>query len=350
MARLRSQADHMPPAQPKRVVNRDWGDGWLKSFKSFDVRPIRAASIGQVQRARLRDGRDTAIKIQYPGVARSIDSDVANVGALIGVSGLLPRGFDLAPYLTEARRQLHEEADYQREGSRLARFHDLLATRRSFVPPDLVGEWTSQQVLAMFYVDAQPLEDAEALSQVERNRIAGDLIDLVLRELFEFGVMQTDPNLANYRYHETTGRIAWMDFGAARDLSAEVVSAYRRLLSAGLDGDAASLRQVGMDLGFLSANTTARHVSAIHKMIATIFLAIHEQRCFDFSDARVIRELNDAGTGLADEGYVPGTVPMDVLYIQRKLGGTFLIANRLRARLPISEMLATCIDVQPDET
>ena len=291
-----------------------------------------------------------AIKVQYSGVARSIDSDVANVSSLIGVSGLLPSGFDLAPYLTEARHHLHEEADYLGEGACLARFHDLLATRRSVVRPDLVGEWTTPQVLPMPYIDAQRLEDAGALSQVERNRIAGDLIDLVLRELVKFGVMQTDPNLANYRYHKTTGRIALLDFCATRDLSAEAVSVYRRLLSPGLSSDAVSLRQVGMDLGLLSANTTARHASAILKMIATFFLAFHEQRCFDFSDTRLTRELNDAGTGLAEEGYVPGTVPMDVLYIQRKLGGTFLVASRLRARLPISEMLATYIDVHPDES
>jgi predicted unusual protein kinase regulating ubiquinone biosynthesis (AarF/ABC1/UbiB family) len=92
MARLRSDAHFMPPAQLKSVLNAEWPAGWLGRFEKFDVRPIAAASIGQVHRGRLRDGREMAIKVQYPGVARSIDSDVSNVGALIRMSGLVPSG------------------------------------------------------------------------------------------------------------------------------------------------------------------------------------------------------------------------------------------------------------------
>ena len=82
-ARLRDDAHFMPPAQLKKVLATHWPNGWLGQFQSFDVRPIAAASIGQVHRAQTRDGRDMAIKVQYPGVAQSIDSDVANVGALV---------------------------------------------------------------------------------------------------------------------------------------------------------------------------------------------------------------------------------------------------------------------------
>ena len=97
MARLRSDAHTMPPAQLKKVLSANWPEGWLRKFARFDVHPIAAASIGQVHRAQLKDGRDLAIKVQYPGVAQSIDSDVANVGALIRMSGLLPQGFELTP-------------------------------------------------------------------------------------------------------------------------------------------------------------------------------------------------------------------------------------------------------------
>ncbi|MHA0111545.1 AarF/UbiB family protein, partial [Klebsiella pneumoniae] len=82
-------------------------------FEWFSFEPIAAASIGQVHRARTRDGRDLAIKIQYPGIRDSIDSDVDNVSALLRMSGLLPAGLDLSPMLTQAKQQLHEEADYE---------------------------------------------------------------------------------------------------------------------------------------------------------------------------------------------------------------------------------------------
>ena len=97
MARLRDNAHSMPPAQLKQVLNTEWKERWLADFAKFDVHPIAAASIGQVHRSQLKAGRDMAIKVQYPGVAKSIDSDVANVGVLMRMSGLLPKGFELAP-------------------------------------------------------------------------------------------------------------------------------------------------------------------------------------------------------------------------------------------------------------
>ena len=112
LVRLRDSANPMPPAQLKKVLNAEWPKQWLQSFQSFNVRSIAAASIGQVHRAQLKDGRDLAIKVQYPGVANSIDSDVANVGVLIRTSGLLPAGFKLDSYLEEGRKQLHKETNY----------------------------------------------------------------------------------------------------------------------------------------------------------------------------------------------------------------------------------------------
>ena len=117
LVRLRDNAHPMPPAQLKRVLNAEWPAQWLRSFHKFDVQPIAAASIGQVHRGQLTDGRDLAIKVQYPGVAKSIDSDVANVGVLMRMSGLLPKGFELAPYLEEGRKQLHEGCCQTNENS-----------------------------------------------------------------------------------------------------------------------------------------------------------------------------------------------------------------------------------------
>ena len=146
MARLRADADFMPPKQLQSVLNAAWGEGWRKRFSGFDVRPMAAASIGQVHRARLPDGRDLAIKVQYPGVARSIDSE-------------LPRGFDLAPYLEEARAQLHQEADYDREARYLAQFHALMAGEAGFDVPQLVPELTTKTVLAMSFVPGVDIEE-----------------------------------------------------------------------------------------------------------------------------------------------------------------------------------------------
>ena len=119
LAQLRSQAHRMPPEQLSRVLDSEWGPDWRRRFSRFNATPIAAASIGQVHRATLPDGRELAIKVQYPGVRESIDSDVDNVATLLRVSGVLPRELDLAPLLTEAKRQLHEEADYEREAAQM---------------------------------------------------------------------------------------------------------------------------------------------------------------------------------------------------------------------------------------
>ena len=120
LARLRADARPMPQVQLKAALNRRWGRGWESRFTRFDFDPIAAASIGQVHRAQTLAGEDLAIKVQYPGVRNSIDSDVDNVATLLRLSGLLPRELDISPLLGEAKRQLHEEADYEREGQHLA--------------------------------------------------------------------------------------------------------------------------------------------------------------------------------------------------------------------------------------
>ena len=149
LARLRASAHVMPPVQLKQVLQDSYGTDFRHLFRSFDTRPLAAASIGQVHRALSPEGQPLAIKLQYPGVRDAIDSDLDNAAALIRWSGLWPRELDLAPLMDEARRQLHEEADYAREGAALARFGGLLAGDGRFVVPALDPLRTRAAALAM---------------------------------------------------------------------------------------------------------------------------------------------------------------------------------------------------------
>lgn len=343
LGRLRSDADFMPPPQLKQVLNTAWGEAWLKAFRSFDTRPVAAASIGQVHRAKLFDGRDLAIKVQYPGVARSIDSDVANMGLLLSASGLLPQGFEIAPYLDEARRQLHEEADFLREGDCLAQFGGLLANDPDFVVPERHADWTTENVLAMSFVPSQPIEVVADLAQGSRDRIAALMIRLLLRELFEFGVMQTDPNFANYRYLPESGRTLLLDFGATRRFGPQIVGQYRRLFTAGLEDDPDDLHQVVQEIGFIAPDTAPRHREAVIAMIRMVFEAIAGDPLYDFGSQALSARMNAAGEALAADGFLPPPMPMDVLYLQRKFGGVFLLASRLGARVPVRQMIIEAI-------
>ena len=339
MARLRDDAHIMPPAQLKHVLNANWPDKWLSAFAKFDVRPIAAASIGQVHRAQLKDGTDLAIKVQYPGVAKSIDSDVANVGALMRMSGLLPKGFELAPYLDEARKQLHQETDYAQEGQHLSRFGLLLADAPEFAVPTFCPEWSTPEILAMSYVEGVPIEQAAQQDEAERCRIAEALIRLMLQELFDFGVMQTDPNFANYRYNPKTGRIILLDFGATRTLDPVVVDQYRQLLVAGLADDQTALAAIAEDVGFVAADTAPRHREAIMDMMCMAFAALRQDVPFDFTDKTLPRAMQSAGIALAEDGFIPPPLPIDVLLLQRKFGGIFLLASQLGAQVDLADYL-----------
>ena len=347
MARLRDDAHIMPPAQLKQVLNANWPANWLRDFKKFDVRPIAAASIGQVHRAQLKDGRDLAIKVQYPGVAQSIDSDVANVGALIKMSGLLPKGFALAPYLEEARKQLHEETDYRREGAQLAQFGTLLADDPAFVVPEMQSDWSTDDILAMSFVSGVPIEDLSAAPQDVRDAIATALIKLTLQELFIFGLMQTDPNFANYRYDHDTGRIVLLDFGATRRIAPQIQSQYRALMVAGLRDDLEALQNIIADIGFVAPDTDPHHRDQIIAMIRLVFAALQDGAIVDFTKPDLSDQLQKRGLALANDGFVPPPLPIDVVFLQRKFGGMFLLAARLRAQVDVIGLITEHLDKVP---
>ncbi len=347
LARLRADAHFMPPKQLKQVLNGNWGEGWLRKVDRFDVSPIAAASIGQVHRTRLKDGRDLAVKVQYPGVARSIDSDVSNVGMLLRMSGLIPSGFDIAPYLDEARRQLHEETDYAQEARYLTAYRDQMRGSEEFTVPDVHADWSTSAILAMTHVDGLPIETLTGADQEVRDRVASLLLDLMLREVFEFGLMQTDPNFANYRYDENARRIVLLDFGATRQLAPETAGHYRDLMRAGLDGDRADLEAAAMRIGFADENMRRDHRARVLDMMTAVFEAICDTPHYDFSRTDLTRHLNAEGAALAEDGMVPPTPAMDALYLQRKFGGTFLLAARLKARVPVRALLEKHLSAAP---
>ena len=344
LARLRNDAHHMPPAQLQQVLARDWGKNWRTRFARFGAGPIAAASIGQVHRATTLDGRELAIKVQYPGVKESIDADVDNVATLLRISGLLPKGLDIAPLLTEAKRQLHEEADYDREGAQMSRFGALLANSPDFIVPTLDPEFTNDRVIAMSFVPGAAIESLTDAPQEERDRVMRALIALVLRELFEFGLMQTDPNFANYRYQRDTGKLVLLDFGATRAVRPETAAGYRALLAAALAGERDAVRSAAISAGLLNDAAVGRHGDRIDRMIDVVIAAIPKHGPFDFGDRGFVGALRDQGADIAADRASWHIPPIDTLFVQRKISGTALLAARLKARVDVVAMAAPYVD------
>lgn len=342
LAQLRDQAHVMPPRQLDRALIGAWGPDWRRRFARFEAQPMAAASIGQVHRAILPSGEALAVKVQYPGVAASIDADIDNVATLLRLSGLLPAGLAVAPLLAEAKRQLHDEADYGREAAQMRRYGALLERDARFVVPRPVDDLLRPAVLPMTFQPGAPIEALASAPEHQRNAALAALLDLALRELFDFGLMQTDPNFANYRWQARTGRIVLLDFGATRPVAPEAARAYRDLLRAGLSGDADAIRRALAAAGFLSPAQVLRHGPAIKAMISIVLSHVEASRggLFDFNDRSVVAELRArAAPVLADRDswHLP---PADTLFIQRKISGTVLLCAQLKARLPLLDLLA----------
>ncbi|MBT3069079.1 AarF/ABC1/UbiB kinase family protein [Rhodoferax sp. U11-2br] len=339
LGRLRSEGHHMPQSQLNAALNAHWGSGWQQRFETFLFQPIAAASIGQVHRATTKDGRELAIKIQYPGVRRSIDSDVDNVASLMRLSGVLPKTLNIAPMLLEAKRQLHQEADYQREGQYLQRFAELLADSPEFLVPKLHADFTTQSVLAMDFVDGVPIESLVDAPQEERDRLMTLLIGLLFRELFEFALMQTDPNFANYRYNTHTKQLILLDFGATRVFPPEMAPAYRQLMQAGLAGDRAGARQAMINIGFFDEQTLQRHQDAVVNIFELSLEPLIENGDYDFGNTDVALRLRDAGMAIGEQRDFWHIPPMDTLFLQRKFGGVYMLASRLKARVNVRALM-----------
>lgn len=342
---MRDNAVPMPPKQLKQVLDREWGIGWQANFKRFDVRPFASASIGQVHRAVTREGQDLAIKVQYPGVRDSIDSDIDNLAILLKISGLLPKNAPIDDLLETAKRQLHAEADYQTEAQNLAVYAELLGDDPLFRLPALNRGLSNTHVLAMSYVHSEPLETLANAPQDIRDQIARALITLVLRELFEFGVMQTDPNLANYRYAPNNGRIVLLDFGAVQSLAPALQTKFKRLARAALARDVDATRKAMTKIGYFNQTTPERFQTVFLEMFDMAMSPIRQDDPFDFGTSDLMHRLRDRGLEVGGERELQQVPPSETLFLHRKIAGTYLIATMLKARVGLRPLVkAYCAD------
>lgn len=335
LAVLRTEAAPMPVAQLRGVLARELGKGWEARFAEFPFEPIAAASIGQVHRVRSHDGRDLALKIQYPGVARSIASDVDNVAALLRLLDLLPVELDVDALAGEAKRQLAQEADYVQEARFLERYAKLVANEPAFVVPRVHWDLTTTRVMAMDYVEGVPLETLSrpGTPQARRDAVGALLEKLLFRELFEFRVMQTDPNFANYLYQPQSGRVALLDFGATRTFPPEFVACYARITRAVLDGDLEGVAREAIAIGYVGPDDPPERVRAAVEMILLVCEPLRHRGRYDFAASGLAARARDLGFELAVRRRLLRAPPPETIFLHRKLAGSFLVLARIGARI-----------------
>ncbi|KXL50791.1 hypothetical protein M433DRAFT_416555 [Acidomyces richmondensis BFW] len=345
LQRVQDSADYMPSSQRDRVLVKNLGEGWRELFSEFHEKPFAAASIGQVHKARLTsNGKEVAVKVQYPGVRNSIDSDLNNLSLLLTASKLLPKGLFLEKTIANARVELGWECDYEREAAACIRFREILQDEvDTFTVPEVYPAASGPGVLTTEFMKGTAVAKIKDLTQSERDWIGTQILRLCLRELMEWRFMQTDPNWTNFLYNRHSGRIELLDFGASREFPAEFVEPYVSLLIAASRGERDRCRELSIQLGYLTGHESRAMVNAHVESILTLAepFVVTAPDIYDFEDQTITDRVR-ANIGLMlRERLAPP--PEETYSLHRKLSGAFLLCARLRSKVKARHMFENAI-------
>jgi aarF domain-containing kinase len=341
LERVRTQADIMPRRQLERVLAAELGDDWRARLggDAFSEQPVAAASIGQVHRTVLPDGRSAAVKVQYPGVAESINSDLNNLRRLLAVANFLPKGLYIDPLIDVAREELTNECDYVREAEAQRRFRALVADDPDFEVPDVVAEASTRRILTTTWLRGMPIDAVVELNypQEVRDMIARKLLKLTLKELFVWRYMQTDPNWGNFFYDPDRKVIGLLDFGAAREFSKPFVDDYLRLVWAAANKDRDTIAELSIKLGFLTGYESKVMLDAHIDSGLVVGEPFASHAPFDFRGSGITARVGKHGAVFAEHRLT--APPPEVYSLHRKLAGAFLICIRMGAVMPCRDLL-----------
>uniref|UniRef100_A0A224YJM1 Chaperone activity of bc1 complex like mitochondrial n=1 Tax=Rhipicephalus zambeziensis TaxID=60191 RepID=A0A224YJM1_9ACAR len=334
--RVRHSADFMPEWQMERVMVHELGPDWESKFASFERKPFAAASIGQVHLATLHDGREVAIKIQYPGVAEGINSDINNLMAILKYWDIIPKGMYIDNVVAVARRELAWEVDYVREAECAKKFKKLVEPYPEYYVPDVIDELSTAQVYTTELISGTPVDKLVDASQELRNRVSYSLLKLCLLELYDFNFMQTDPNWSNFFYNGDTDQLMLLDFGACREYDKSFVDKYMRVIKAAADRDESKVLEYSMDLGFLTGYEAKVMQKAHVDAVMILGEAFSKDGPFNFGMQDTTRRIQSLVPVMLQHRLTPP--PEETYSLHRKLSGIFLLCAKLRANINCKEL------------
>jgi predicted unusual protein kinase regulating ubiquinone biosynthesis (AarF/ABC1/UbiB family) len=251
LAKLRDAAPTVSFKQMRRVIEDDLEEPIAKVFASFDEEPIAAASIGQVYRATLADdGREVAVKVQYPGVAAAVRADLQNLDMIMRLLKRMTPGLDVKALTEEIRERIGEELDYELEAQNQRSLARIFAGHPFIVVPEVVSALSRERVLVSEFVHGAGFEELKGRSQAERDRLGEIVFRFFLGCLYRHRQFSGDPHPGNFLLQED-GRVAFLDFGLFKRMELEPVELELACQRAVVEGDAASLHSLLAASGFL---------------------------------------------------------------------------------------------------
>eukprot|EP00760_Papus_ankaliazontas_P027185 PhM_4_TR319/c0_g1_i1/m.64396/K08869/ADCK, ABC1; aarF domain-containing kinase len=347
-AKVRDSSTYMPKAQLQATLSREFGfdSNWQAKFgvDVFRDVPFAAASIGQVHYLTQR-GKPLAMKVQFPGVRTSIASDVQNLRRL-GAMQLLPSGLFVGRILDNMQKELTLECDYVNEALMHETYRrnilndsvmsDYLSPIHLNVPR-VIQELSTKNVLTAEFCDGQAVDKlAATLPQHTRDAIGRALIFLVMRELFSWRFMQTDPNYSNFLFDKNTDTLHLVDFGAARRYDADFVRTYHNIVKAGVEGDADTIIRESIHLKLLTGEENQAMLEAHCSSVMVIAKPFRTYGTFDFGRDSITAMLVPHVKVMIKNRICPP--PMEVYSLHRRLSGAFLMCSRLGARVNVGHM------------
>jgi len=246
---------------------------------------------------------------------------------------------DMVSLLEEAKTQLHEEADYEQEARYLKAFVRALGDDERFLIPRPIPHLSAARILGMTYVPGIPIEEVAHETAAERSRVLGLLFELLMIELFQLRLVQTDPNFANYRYHTTTGQVALLDFGASRRFKVGLIRSYRELLVAAIDADRSAMIRAAESIGYDLGPEGSVYRETLLDLAELVLVPLTHNQPYDFGRSDIPQEVLKRVEVLKSGRAFWQIPPMDVAYIHRKIGGLFMLATRLKAEVNVHELL-----------
>ena len=334
LATLRNRATYMPRGQVHGVLRRELGRDWRERLSEFEDEPLAAASIGQVHAAVASDGRDLALKLQYPRIERSIDGDVDGLVLILRTLRVLPPGLDLDELVPELKRELHREADYRREADNVERYFKLIGESEDLFAPRVHRDLSTRRLLALDRVRGLPVEDlrSPAHPPERRDRLGGAILRLTFRELFEFRYVQTDANFANYLYDPARERIALLDFGSVRRVTQPFMRSYARLVRSSIEGSREKLLECGREMGLLTGEEERDVLERFAGLCEAAAEPLSREGPYAFADSDLPLRARDLGLRAYESSSLP-SFPPALLFIHRKLAGTYLLLQHIGARV-----------------
>ncbi|MGA9525148.1 MAG: AarF/ABC1/UbiB kinase family protein [Myxococcaceae bacterium] len=251
LARLQNQAPAMSFDAVAKVVQAELGKTPDEAFAEFDRTAMAAASLGQVHRARLHDGREVAVKVQYPGIAEALVSDFENLGTLIGVLSKTSKTLDGRVYYRELRDEMLLEIDYRREAELCRAFAEACRPFEQLKVPEVVEELTRERVLTLELLRGRTLREflLENPDNDARYRVSCQLIHAIYGPLLHTGELHADPHPGNFMVLED-GRLGILDFGSVKHFSPSFVEVSRRMIRSALEQKPQDVLAICRDAGF----------------------------------------------------------------------------------------------------